>query len=240
MEETKQPKTKRFWTYKSNCSICQLAKKDAQFRQRVRYAAFSRVQGDETLADIAKEFGLSQPSIYNHARKHISDTSIIMEDRRKVVIEKKVAEHKAEAMKELNIAIDADSMADVDFRPEEIVALDDYIAQGAAKIKNHEMKMTPQTFLAAIKIKTDWSAKNTHNKLEFLKTVNAFRSGAQKDIKKIKEGEIVNEQLTGKPTESIDRGQDEASNIYREAFGNAIARGTEEIYTGNDTTEPEN
>lgn len=217
--------------YKSNCKACQLSKRDAKARARIRYAAFRREEGDETLAQIALEYGISQGPMYNHAKKHITDAESNTARTKQVIVARKTAEFKAKAQKELELKVDSDDFEELEGRPAEIIALDDYIAQGAAEIKEGKLKLTANSFLAAVKIKTDWASKQQNNKIELLKTISAFRSGSKKQIESIKEGEIVDGATTRGLTEGDNRGEDEAGSIYREAFGYAAPRGTEELPT---------
>jgi hypothetical protein len=225
--------------FKMNCKACLLSKRDPKARARIRQAFFRREEGDETLADIAKEFGISIPSMYNHAKKHLKDTEPIGQQRKAIAVVRKKAEFEGKVQKELELQLDAETVADINVRPAEIIALDEWIAQGAAMVKEGTMKMTPQAFLGAITVKTKWASTQQNNKIELLRTMNAFRSGAVKKVtSNIKEGEVVNE-LTAESGEGVDRGADEAINIYRATFGNAVAPRTEEIHNRSDTTKQE-
>lgn len=215
--------------YKSNCKACQLSKRDPKARARIRQATFRREDGDETLADIAKEFNISQGPMYNHAKKHIHDTEPIMGARKELRVAKQTLEFKAKVQKEAELVLEADVVDEFESRPAEIVALDDYIAQGATMIKEGKLNMTPRSFLGAVKIKTDWAAKQQNNKLELMRTIAAFASGAKKKID-VKEGEIVDDPDTApEPSDGPDRGSDEAASIYRKAFGHVPAQRPEEV-----------
>lgn len=197
--------------YKKNCSVCQVSRNNPRLRVRIRYAAFKRVNGDETLADIAKEYSLNLAPMYNHAKKHITDNSDVQQARREVMTAKKVEIVRSEAQKELELSLDSDTVDGLESRPAEVMSLDDYLAQAADLIKKGELKITASTYLAAVKIRTEWASKQQGNKLEFLKTMAAFASG----VKGKPNG------TTGGTTESPDSGKDESSDIHRETSGDA-------------------
>lgn len=163
--------------FKSNCVTCRMAKSDVGLRRRIRYAAYKREQGDETLGDIAGEIGVGTQSIYNHAKRHMEDISDRYIDRSRVQAAKKVAEVRAKVQKEAELVISTATMDAIEVRPLEIVALDDYIAQAKAMIDNKELKITATTFLQATKIKSDWQVKQQTNKTEFMKAIYAMASG---------------------------------------------------------------
>lgn len=213
--------------YKVNCSICQKAKNDPKMRNRIRRAAFDREEGDETLRDIAFWYNLSPSAMYNHAKKHIKPVDT--ESRSMVIAAKKVATIQANVQKEAELQLDRQTVDEIDARPVEIMGLDEYIAQGIDTIQKGELKITPSSFLAAVKIKTDWSSKQQTNKIELMRTIAAFASGAKKG----KNGD------TTETTESDRGGQDEAGNIYQRAFGHAVARRAIEISEGNVSSEEE-
>jgi len=212
--------------YKVNCKACQLSKRDPKARKRIRYAAYKREEGDETLQDIAIEFNISGPSMYNHVKKHIKDTEPEMGARKEIRVAKAKIQFEAEAQKEMETVLEAQTIEEANPRPAEIIAVDDYIAQGATMVKEGKMKMTPQSFLGAVKLKTDWSSKQQNHQLELIRTIAAFRSGAKKQISK-QDKELID--VTGEITGSLDSGENETGRIYRATFGNAPAQGTEEV-----------
>jgi len=195
----------------------------------LRHSAFAREEGDETLADLANEFGMSLGSIYGHAKKHMKDRSEQSAESRQAKLAKKTIIIQAEAHKELEIQLDKQTVDDIEARPNEIIGLDEYIAQGIADVKAGNMKMTPSSFLAAVKIKTEWSSKQTSNKIELMRTMYAFSSGNKKKEEK-------NDRTTREITASSDGGEDESTRIYRAAFGDATPQGAEEVHS--DSTSP--
>lgn len=157
-----------------------MVKGDARLRKRIRYAAYKREQGDETLGDIAGEIGVGVQSIYNHVKKHMEDVSERYEARRAVYTAKKQAEVSVRVLEEAQTVISKNQYDSVEARPAEVIGLDDYIALGIADVKNGNMKMTAQSWLAAIKIKTDWSNKQQTNKTELIKAIYSMSSGDKK------------------------------------------------------------
>ena len=212
--------------YKSNCKGCQLSKHNPKARDRIRKAAFRREDGDETIQQIAIEFGVTPAALYKHCRNHLKDTDVEMSSRKEIKIAKKTIEFKARVQKEHELLIDDNTSESIEGRPAEIVTLDDYIAQGAAMVKEGKVQITANSYLAAIKIKNEWQAKQQNNKVELLKTIAAFRSGH----KKVVEGEVINgiaKEITG----STNRGADETARIYRRIAGDAATSRAEEILT---------
>lgn len=226
--------------YKPNCQTCQLAKKDAKARIRIRNATFNRTVGDETLQDISREYGLSNGGIYNHSRKHIVDDTEALQRRQETITAKKVALIKADVQKDLELQLDADTVDDIDSDPLQILGLKEYIAQGNKEIKEGKLKITAQSYLVAVRTLNEYESKKTNNKIEFLRTISSFRSGnPKKPVKppeEIEEGEIVDG--TASPlTESIDRGEEQAGSVHRRAFGNAFAPRTNSLSRQNQKTE---
>jgi hypothetical protein len=208
------------------------SKLDAGLRKRIRYAAFNRQPGDETLGNIAEEYGISTHSMYNHAKKHISPVET--ETHKEVKVAKKTIEIQAQVQKDLELQLSRETVDEIDARPIEIVGVDELIAQGIQKIKEGKMQLTTTTFLGAVKLKTDWSAKQQTNKIELMRTITNFRSGKNKQII---EGEI--DEPTDGPTGCIDTGEDEPNLIFRKTFGHAPTQGSEEVPSGHDETQEE-
>lgn len=212
--------------YRVNCVVCKSCKALPSLKKRIRLAAFHRQDGDETLGDIANEFGFSTKSIYNHAKKHIRPSET--EGKKEIRVAKKVIDFQAQAQKELELQLDKQTIDEIEARPAEIIGMDELIAQGVEEIRKGNMKLTATQFIAAVKVKTDWAAKQQSNKVEILRTIASFRSGSKKQII---EGEEIDETSTG-ITESIDRGENESYNICRKAFGDDATRRAEEIFEG--------
>lgn len=200
--------------YKVNCATCIMSKKDVPLRTRIRYAAYKREQGDETLYDIADAVGLTRHGIYNHVKKHMEDISDRYINRSRVQAAKKVAEVRTKVQKEAELFLDPDTVDAIEGRPLEIVALDDYIAQAKAMIDNKELKITASTFLAATKIKTDWQRGQQSNKTEFLKAIYAMASGATKAVTNEKEVIDVGTTDTSEDATGDDTGKEQPTTIY--------------------------
>lgn len=213
--------------FKPNCKVCQLSRRDAPFRARLYHATFKREEGDETLNAIIEEYmgRLSAPSVYNHTKRHMVVRSIRTDLNKQVRVIKKTAEIKATALKELEVSIDPDMVSDIEARPEQIIALDEYIAQGAAVIKEGALKITAQSFLAAVKIKNEWQMKQTGNKIELIKTIQAFRSGGKKQTKE------SDDRTASETTEGLDPGEEQTRDLYYAITRNAATSGAGEIST---------
>lgn len=196
--------------FKPNCRSCQIARADQRFRKRVRYAAYKRESGDETLADIGIEFGISTPQIYNHVKKHLTDVQDSYNAAKEIKIAKKTVEFKANVQKELELSIDPEVMDTIQARPEAIVALDDYISQAAALISKGELKINATSFLQATKIRTDWDSKQQSNQTEFMKAIYAMTSGDKKKAKVIDGQSTDTQEDAGRPSE----GEKQPQTIY--------------------------
>lgn len=203
--------------YKSNCSVCKVAKGNAKFRARVRHAAFKREEGDETLQDICKEFSLNLAPMYNHAKKHIRDVTEQFEQARATKLAKKTIELQVQAQKEAELALEGDVMNTIEARPAEIIALDAYIAQAKSMIDSGNLKVTVAGFLGATKIRTDWANKQASQKMDFMKAMYQLASGNKKEINSGTNG-------TTNPTPTTpavdDSGENGPNTLYREAAGN--------------------
>jgi hypothetical protein len=220
--------------YRLNCSVCKIAKTNQGLRKRLQHAKFHREDGDEALPDIAREFGFSLPAIYNHCNKHIRDITPGIQQRMINIAEKKKIELQGRIQKELELSLDAKTVEEIESRPAEIVILDDYIAQGAEEIRKGELRITPNSFLAAVKIKTDWASKQQNNKVELLRTIAAFRSGSKTTKEEIIDG------TTTEITTSDIPGEAEARDIYFRAFGYAPPQRPTQVPNRNPTPSQEN
>lgn len=209
--------------YRVNCVVCKSCKALPSLKKRIRLATYHRQDGDETLGDIAREFGFSTASIYNHSKKHIRDVQT--DGNKEIRVAKKVIDLQANVQKELELQLDKQTVDEIDARPMEIVGLDELIAQGIAEIRKGGMKLTATQFIAAAKVKSDWAGKQQTNKVEILRTIASFRSGSKKLI----EGETND---TKELTEGTYRGEDESHRICRAAFGDEVTRRAEEILDG--------
>ena len=224
-------------TYKVNCATCNLVRGNTKLRIRIRDATFNRTAGDETLQDIGQEIGVNNKSIYNHSKKHITNRADTSEQVREAKLAKAKIGFAASVQKEHELALSAQTMDEVEARPAEIVGVDEYIAQGIANVRAGNMKMTPQNWLGAIKIKTEWSAKQQNNKLELMRTMMAFASGNQSGNKK--KDNKTNDDTTIEVTASIEPGEDEPSRIFRATFGDAAPQGSEALYREPTQTQSE-
>jgi hypothetical protein len=219
-------------TYKKNCATCNLVRGNTKLRIRIRDATFNRTAGDETLQDIGREIGVNNKSIYNHSKKHITNRADTSEQVREAKLAKAKIAFAASVQRENELALKAQTMDEVDARPAEIVGLDEYIAQGILDVRKGNMKMTPASFLGAIKVKTEWAAKQQNNKLELMRTMMAFASGNKN--KKDKDDDITIEVTTSTPT-----GEDESSRLFRATFGDAAPQGSETLYREPTETQSE-
>lgn len=211
-------------TFKSNCATCRALKVNAKLRTRVRFAAFKREEGDETLADIAREIKIAVPGIYNHAKKHMIDYSPMVERREQVIIAKKQAVFQAQANKKLEVAFD---QKDLEITENYEDGLDEYIRQGGDALNKGNMKITEKGFLAAIKIKSDIQSKKRGQDIEIMKAVYSFSSGKNKKI-----NEELASEITPSDAEGSDTGADESDSIYRAVTRNAPTRRPKEVHTG--------
>lgn len=207
--------------YRPNCRACALSKGNPKARLRIYNAKYKREDGDESLKTIATEFGIPFQRLYNHANKHMSE-ALQQGTTKEIHVAKKTAEFKANAQKELELAIDLDTAGALEGRPEQIIALDEYIAQGATEIAKGNLKLTANAFLAAVKIKNDWEAKQTTNKIELMKTIQAFRSGKQKEV-------TENDRTPREVTGSIDSGADKSRSVHFRLAGYANAQGADPV-----------
>jgi hypothetical protein len=216
--------------YRANCTVCIAAKKDPALRKRIKFAAFKREPGDETLLDLGREFKLTTASMYNHAKKHISDDSEVIARRHDVITANKVVKLKAQVQEDLELQLDLDTVDDIDSDPGQIAALKEYITQGHDLIKKGKLNITAQSFLVAVRTLNEYEAKKTNNKIEFLRTISSFRGGAKKAAKQPIEGEIVHgNRPTDQVTGSAGEGTNESSSLHRRAFGHAPAPRTGEL-----------
>src|SRR3954468_12021970 len=94
-------------TYKRNCATCRLSRGNAKLRKRIINAWWFRGDGsDESLKQIAQEIHVTDQSIYNHVKKHITKPPV----KTPLVVETHIAKMKAQIAKETELAIDHDSV----------------------------------------------------------------------------------------------------------------------------------
>ena len=221
--------------YKPNCNTCKKTKLDAKLRQRIQNAAYKRDIGDESLAEIAKEIGVTIPTIYNHVKKHITDDDIVLEKRLQSKRSLQAEKIKAKVQKDLELKLDVATVEEIDSDPLQILGLKEYIAQGNDMIKKGGLKITAQSYLVAVRTLNEFEAKKTNNKLEFLRTIAAFRGGKKELIDPTKVGEETEsgDRPTGEITESTHRGPGRPRRIRGEVVGDATARWAEEVLEAN-------
>lgn len=207
--------------FKPNCNACRLVKADPKLRARVRFATYKREEGDETLQDIAFEVGISHNSMYNHAKKHMKDTTEAVKNRAVTLNAKKQATARAKANKKLEVAFDKDDLNIVEEFEE---SLDEYITQGRDILSKNQMKITEKGFLMAIKIKSDIQAKKRGQDIEIMKAVYSFSSGKNKKVKDT-DG-TTPEGLPG----GVDSGTNGSDSIYGEIAGDALAQRSKKLH----------
>lgn len=198
--------------YKKNCKACQRSRTDEKLRKRIRYAAYKREQGDETLADIAIESGLTTAALYNHVKKHMIDIQDSYSAAKQTKVAKQREVFKATVAKELELSVDTNVLDSIEARPEAIVALDDYISQAKLLIDKGELKINATSFLQATKIRTDWAAKQQSNKTDMMKAIYAMSSGDKKSIAK---KEIIDAGTnTQEDAGSINKREEQPATVY--------------------------
>lgn len=210
--------------YKINCRGCQESKKNPNFRKRVYTAAFKREDGDETLKQIAEEFGHSYPSLYNHVKKHLTESRYNADEAKAVRTAKKVATIQAKVNKDMEVGFERGEMTVTD---EYELSLNGYLSQGKAILDSGNMKITEKGFLTAIKIKSDIQAKKRGQDIEIMKAVYSFSSGNQAAIKE--KAEKAKEQIDGRDistsgdAEGANSGQGRPDSVYRALAGDATS-----------------
>jgi hypothetical protein len=156
--------------YKVHCKTCQMSKANPKLRERLYKAAFRREDGDETLADIANDTGLSMPRVYNHAKKHMSEKK----PTGAVITTRRIEEVKQAVAKELEVSLDHDSIVP---RQDFEMALDTVIAAGLAELNAGTTKTTISQLLTASKIKSDYFGKKRGQDVELVKTMYRSMNG---------------------------------------------------------------
>lgn len=189
-----------------------MSKADFKFRRRVYEAHFRRNNGDETLGDIALEYGLNKQSIYNHARKHIKENLPSGE----IKTQNKINRFKAGLENKLAEVLDTtDNPSEAGLDPHE-QALNEIIALGAEELKAGRLKLNTSQFLGAIKIKADIKNKSKDRQAELVKTMYKFASGEKNKVdRKVIDGTPTI------PAGNTYTGEKQPGDIYKQVSGDA-------------------
>lgn len=163
------------YRYKPNCSVCQLTRSDKTLQLRVYNAIYKRDDEDESLNDIREEYHITPTSMYNHAKKHVTEAP----KHHIVINEKKIAQVKARAAKDLELSFEHDGVVP---KQDYETAVDEVIAKGMEDMKSSGKHVSVNQLLAATKIKADYMSKRRGQDVEVIKTM--YQSMENKDGKK--------------------------------------------------------
>lgn len=207
-------------TYKRNCRGCQVSRGNQALRNRIYNAQFKREQGDETLADIAKEVGISQPALYNHAKVHLA-TRDRDDTRKALILAKKTVDLKAAVAKKLEVSVDHEEVL---AEGEAATALNEYVAQGHVMVKEGKIKITAQSFLQAVRISLDYESKKKDREVDIIKTMYRFSSGAKKGTDERKDTGGEGRTPAAGVAANTDRRPDGPGGLHNEDAGNAVTQ----------------
>lgn len=138
------------------------------------HAWFERLPGEETLEMIGKEMGISNQAIYRHAHNHMRKRAQKVQVHERIKHEAEMV--KAEAMKDLELSFDHESIIPVDNYEQ---AVDDVLAEGIAQLRKRDKDISVSQLLAAAKIKGDWAVKRRGQNTELVKMMFRSASGKQ-------------------------------------------------------------
>lgn len=207
--------------YNKRCRSCIMSKADPKFRKRVYHATFHREEGEETLYDIAWEFSLAPPQLYNHAKKHIKQSNPNIELKTLNKIAKVTAQHDNKLVE----AIEQD-ITPVDLQTEH---LQEVVKLSLADLRAGRVKVTVAHGIAAAGKLAEIEKNKKSQQLDVVKAMYMFAS-AEKAKSEGKKNELTSD-LAG----SLNQGEDGPDNLHRKVLGYVPARGPEDVHQG----EPE-
>lgn len=121
---------------------------------------------------IGKEIGISNQAIYRHAHNHMKLKSSKIQAPE--LVQLTAAQLKAEAMKEVELSFDHDTVI-----PQEDyeTVIDSILAEGLAQLRVNGTTVSVSQLIAAAKIKGDWKAKKRGQDAEIIKMMYRGASG---------------------------------------------------------------
>lgn len=212
-------------SYKRNCISCQKSRGNPKLRARIYHAQFLRENGDETLAQIALDIGVAEPSMRNHAKKHVNLRSVASEEVRVV---KNIEKVKAKIQKDTELSFDHDLVIPKqDFE----MVVDGVLLEGFDQLKKQGKQISISQLLAAAKIKADYTSKKRGQDTEIIKTMYRMASGGQGDSS----GQQTGSSSTGTASQ-VDSGRPERpGDIHKQTPWDALTPGADTLFTGNST-----
>lgn len=215
--------------YKRNCRSCQISRGNQKLRERIYHAEFLRETGDETLAQIAPEMGVSYSSLKNHATKHIKLRSVASEE---VRVTKNIEKIKAKIAKDTELSFDHESIVPKqDFE----MVVDGVLAEGYQQLKKQDKQISISQLLTAAKIKADYTSKKRGQDTEIIKTMYRMASGG-KDTNSDKvtsgastSGAKADVDSTRTAPRVDNSGSDRPGSIHQQSPWDALAPGTNPI-----------
>lgn len=153
-------------------------KGNPKLRAMLYKAAFRREEGDQTIADIANEYGLIVSATYNHVKKHMNEAKPMAP----IMAAKRIEEVKMAVQKKLEVSFDhEDVVPKQDFE----LALDTIIQSGLSRLNASTSEVTINQLLAASKIKADYFGKRRGQDVEVIKTMYRTMNGTPSEVNEV-------------------------------------------------------
>lgn len=162
--------------YSKRCKVCIFMKKHRDFRVRVYESTRFNPEGAETLTDVCNAYpeGPSVPAVYDHIKKNHLD--IDPEHHQAMYEQRLIAKQQERAQELLERPEGFKPGITVELEDKEpyIKALDDYIEYGAQQVRMRKLKITPNSFIAAINAKAAINKGNKDRTADFVKALAAM------------------------------------------------------------------
>lgn len=160
--------------WKPNCSVCQMMKKNTQFRFKIFNSSYFNPESTRGPMRVNKEYGnpFSYGNLYRCLKVHHG--AQLINPTVQVVDGHLVIDNRLKPAYEIVEGIPPGSVTNHE------LGLDDFIAKGREKLARGELQITASTFLTAIKTKMDNDAKTKDRRADMLQGL--FKGAAPKAI----------------------------------------------------------
>ena len=172
MKIQRTPKKQSKW--RPQCSVCQMCRRNKQFRDRLFASSYFNQGQGESPTDVNRDFNspFKQTTLYACLKRH--HYTELIRPPSKIVDGKLIVDNRIKPTFDVIETLPAGITSNHE------MGLDDFIQQGREKLARGELQITATTFLQAIKTKMDNDAKTKDRRADLLSGL--FKGAAPKKI----------------------------------------------------------
>ena len=205
--------------YKSNCSVCQLIKKDKRGRQianRIYECRYYNPTGKESVKALSESLKVNRSSLSNHIKKHqFISQSDLDQHRMKTMLKKSEAQVVEKIVKHTDVR-------------------QEIMQQGMDDLKEGKIKLNANNMLTAARDQSNFEQKQADQQMKIAEMIWFYASGEAKTpglegaINGIPENNGSPQELIGDNPEGTGR----PSTVYPGIIGDEPPRGTDTLSQG--------